>query len=108
MLNAAAFTRVFRSGRRAKDEFFQVIAGAENDDIQARARLGLAVSKRNAPRAVDRNRIKRIVREYFRQNYSGFDKRDYVVVANPAAHRHCNRELRASLAKLFGRLNADQ
>lgn len=43
------------------------------------ARLGLVVSKRNAPRAVDRNLVKRTVREWFRNAAIGIDALDVVV-----------------------------
>ena len=49
------------------------------------ARLGLIVGKRMLPRAVDRNRAKRVIRETFRQA-SGLPAMDIVVrVAVPAA-----------------------
>ena len=45
-------------------------------------RLGLVVSKRVGC-AVERNRIKRVVREYFRSNSNEFPVGDCVVVAQP-------------------------
>lgn len=43
------------------------------------ARLGIIASKRIAPRAVDRNRAKRLVREAFRSLRHGLGGRDVVV-----------------------------
>lgn len=45
----------------------------------SRARLGLVVSKRSAPRAVDRNLVKRTVREWFRKAAIDIDALDVVV-----------------------------
>lgn len=44
-------------------------------------RLGVIVSKRCAKLAVRRNRIKRIVREYFRHHQAQLDNIDIVVIA---------------------------
>ena len=61
------------------------------------ARLGLAISKKHCRRAVGRNRIKRIIRESFRQRSAELQGLDIVVMNGPAAERAENRELFASL-----------
>jgi ribonuclease P protein component len=43
------------------------------------ARLGLIVPKRYIPRAVDRNRVKRLLREWFRRNQGALAGRDVLV-----------------------------
>jgi ribonuclease P protein component len=45
----------------------------------SRARLGLVVPKRYVPRAVDRNRVKRLIREWFRHNQGLVTGRDLLV-----------------------------
>ena len=58
---------------------------AARDNEVEMARLGLIVGKRMLPRAVDRNRTKRVIRESFRQA-GGLPAMDIVVrVAVPAA-----------------------
>jgi ribonuclease P protein component len=51
-------------------------------------RLGVTITKKASPRAVDRNRVKRIVREFFRLNTAawpqGFDL-VFIARANAAA-----------------------
>lgn len=68
-----------------------------------RARLGLAISKKQARRAVDRNRIKRIAREVFRTCRAGLGRRDYVVMVRSAALGVDNRRLRGALQRLLER-----
>lgn len=45
------------------------------------ARIGLVVGKKMVPGAVDRNRVKRVLREFFRLNKSLFGSMDVVFVA---------------------------
>ena len=66
------------------------------------ARLGLAISKRVAPRAVDRNRLRRLARESFR--LAEHASLDYVVMANRDATAAANQALRNSLDRHFARL----
>ena len=67
------------------------------------ARLGMAVSRKAVPRAVDRNRIKRLVRESFRHT-SELPNMDIVVIARPAARGADSSTLRTSLERHWQRL----
>jgi len=89
------FDRVHRQGSRSSDEFFVVIArpnGLEHP------RLGMAVGVRAAGNAVCRNRIKRLIRESFRNNQSGLPSLDLVVNARPAAGKASSRQISESLS----------
>ena len=57
------------------------------------SRLGLAIPKKNAKRAVDRNRIKRIIRETFRQS-SYKNPKDIVVKLSTPIGKKTRRRLR--------------
>ena len=67
------------------------------------ARLGLIISKKAAPRAVDRNRIKRLVRESFRRQKS-LKSADYVVMAKPSVNQLTNQQVFESLQHLWQRI----
>lgn len=69
-------------------------------------RLGLAVSRKVDRRAVGRNRIKRIVREAFREQRSQLADADYVIVARPGAAACDAPQLRAALFALLRRAGA--
>lgn len=70
------------------------------------ARLGITVAKRVAPLAVQRNRIKRIVRESFRRARAGLPVGDYLVQAKPEVARVSASALREALASLWDRAGA--
>ena len=70
------FAAVFSSKNRSSDNFFLFLAIKNNANI---ARLGLAVPKKNVSSAVERNRIKRIIRESFRSQKNRLKGRDIVV-----------------------------
>lgn len=66
------------------------------------SRLGILVSKRAAKRAVDRNRIKRVAREYFRCAKSRFHQNfDIVIRAISYDKSFGKKELRNILNQLF-------
>ena len=48
--------------------------------LQPQARLGIVVAKKNIKLAVDRNRLKRLVRESFRKQQLGLLGLDIVVI----------------------------
>jgi ribonuclease P protein component len=68
------------------------------------ARLGLAISKRVSKRAVERNRIKRLVRESFRRARSQLPPIDLMVMARETAAGVPGNELLAELDALWRRL----
>lgn len=98
----AEFDRVFAQGRRsaAPNLALHWLADAQH------ARLGLAVSRKVDPRAVGRNRIKRQLREQFRQLREQLPGGAYVLVARPAAAKAANPELRTALIGLLQRAGA--
>lgn len=62
----ADFDRAWRRGRRARASSLVVVAV---DNGSERTRLGLSVGRRIWPGAVQRNRLKRVIREAFRTVY---------------------------------------
>ena len=70
----------------------------------AGARLGVIIAKRVAPRAVDRNRFKRLAREAFRHVADALAGFDLVVVAKPDVLALDARAVREALDSTFARL----
>lgn len=68
-----------------------------------RRRLGVIVTRRIG-NAVVRNRLKRVVREFFRNSGGEFPKGDCVVIPGAVSADLTNGELRANLSKALGLL----
>lgn len=80
----AEFLAIQRDGRRRHTSHFVTITAEGRSEG---ARLGVTVSSR-VGNAVVRNRLKRIVREAFRQRRSDIGARaDVVIIAKPGAER---------------------
>jgi len=74
------FDRVYRQGKRLHGKGFSLIFAANAMEYN---RLGISVQKKTG-RAVDRNRIKRIIRESFRLHRDSFPvKSDIVLTVRP-------------------------
>ena len=101
LLKPADFSRVFKKAHRSSDRQLTILA-APND--LGYARIGLAISKKHARRAVDRNRIKRIVRESFRLNQAFLPAADFVVMAKPQTKSTPSKVLFESLSVHWQRL----
>ncbi len=95
------FDHVFKNAGRSSDLYFTILFTTGQSE---RARLGLAIAKRVARRAVDRNRIKRLVRESIRQE-STLPIVDLVVMTRPAAVQARNSDLFQSLEHHWKRIH---
>jgi ribonuclease P protein component len=101
---SAEFQRVYRQGRSKANRFLVLYAFPREDDAGDGPRLGLSVSRRVGG-AVDRTRVKRVLREAFWQDAERLPTgSDYVVVARPEALGVAQREgangMRRVLAEL--------
>lgn len=67
-------------------------------------RLGIVVSKKNAKSAVQRNRLKRIIRESFRLRQEEFGTIDIVILARQGLDKMNNQEVLIQINKLFDEL----
>jgi ribonuclease P protein component len=100
LTQARDFAQVFGGAERSSDRFFTVLA-RRND--QPTARLGMAISRRAAARAVDRSRLRRQARETFRR--LELCSLDFIVMARPDAVAASKDTLRVSLERHFERLS---
>jgi ribonuclease P protein component len=98
LLRKSEFDAAYARGWRYGNGFFAVTA---NSNDKQGARLGMAVAIRTAGNAVERNRIRRIVRESFRLHQEALPSVDLVVSARPKARGAPGTELHASLVGLW-------
>jgi len=101
----AAFAKVFQQAVVSADGSFKVLA--HRNDLQE-SRLGMAVSRQVDKRAVQRNRLKRIVRESFRRHYLLHAREgaiDIVVLPRQQAVSVSNRQLFEQLTQHWRRID---
>jgi ribonuclease P protein component len=79
------FERVYREGRSHASRHLVVYAFPRSADDDTEPRLGVSVGRKLGG-AVERNRMKRLLREAFWSNSEGLrEGHDFVIVARPAA-----------------------
>ena len=67
-------------------------------------RLGITLSKKRVKKACQRNRIKRLIRESFRQNQRTLPNTDIVVVGKSGLDKMSNQQITQLLGKLWKKL----
>ena len=102
LLAGGDFKAVFADAQRYADRYFTVLVRPNKVGC---ARLGLAISKKAARRAIDRNRLKRLIRESFRAHRAALPAVDIVVMARPAAVSPANTTLSRALDVVWEKLN---
>ena len=88
---SSEYEAIFKNSKRLRTRHFDILY---TQNSLGYARAGLVVGKKNVRSAVKRNRIKRVVREVFRNNKSLFDSLDLVFLAKKGCE-----ELNYSVAK---------
>ena len=91
---------VFSGGIRLNARVVTVIV---HPNGMSHARLGLAVGRRVASRAVIRHRLKRRIRESFRHNHERLGGLDVVVLAKPGMEKMESRRFRGLLTQQWER-----
>ncbi|MHB1230518.1 MAG: ribonuclease P protein component [Halothiobacillus sp.] len=97
------FKRVLQSGKRIHHDHLMAVVGSVAGDSP---RLGLAIAKRQARHAHDRNRIKRAAREYFRLHRAQLPTLDYVIMAKSGADKLSPPALNHMMHQLFEKVAA--
>lgn len=100
--HASEFDAVFKYGSRITDGSCFTFHYVKTE--RTYPRLGMVISKRNCALAVDRNWIKRTIREQFRLNQHSFPGIDLVVALRSSTHKISNQELHSCIEKLFSQL----
>ena len=95
------FKLVYASGRRLGNEFFTLNAQLS---ASGGARLGMSVALRTMRSAVERNRVRRLIRESFRLRRFMLPALDIVIAARSAARGADRAQLRASLEQLWQKI----
>ena len=94
LVYATQYRRVFRHPLRSSDQAFTTLFRQNN---LGHPRLGLAISKKCSPKAVRRQRIKRLIRESFRTWQFRLPAVDIVVICRPVVNTMNNRQVFNSL-----------
>lgn len=103
LLKRASFLKLSRFGKKIQTRYF---IAALSEGATENNRIGITVSKR-VGKAVERNRIKRLIREYYRNNKNVLTGiRDTNIIARNYAAGLTNRQVFDELDILFKKIEA--
>lgn len=100
LLTPKHFNFVFQQPQRASSPEVTIL-GRQNE--LGHPRIGLTIAKKNVKRAHERNRIKRLAREYFRLHQHQLPAMDFVVLVRKGGAELDNHQLTEVLGKLWRR-----
>jgi ribonuclease P protein component len=104
LCQARDFKRVAAEGQRLQSPSFVMLMAWRLDSAEQAPRLGVTVSRR-VGKAVERNRVKRLIREWSRASYEALPvASDMVVIARPPARGLSLCDVRSELDSLLERL----
>ena len=95
LLEQKQYKHVFAKHLRIVGVGFTIIARSNRG---VAARLGLSLSKRYCPCAVERNRLKRIARESFRISAKQLPNVDIIILCTYKTNKFSNKELFSTLS----------
>lgn len=101
LLTPSDFDHVFSQSTRLGSPYITLVV---RKNSLSHPRLGFAIAKKQVKHAHERNRLKRVIREYFRLTQHELPKVDIVVMARSAVIELDNVALRQVLDKLWQRL----
>lgn len=100
LLTPAHFENVFNNATPAVSPHITALARKNNT---GKARIGITIAKKRVKTAVERNRIKRVIRENFRQQHQ-LPNIDIVIVAKSGVDKLTNSDINKALNKLWKKL----
>lgn len=102
LLKASEFKRVFdHTELRSSSPHILILAASNQLD---HPRLGFVLAKKQIKHAVQRNRVKRLVRESYRNHQHQLLAADYVILARSGIIELDNREIRDMIDALWFKL----
>ncbi|MGH1426937.1 MAG: ribonuclease P protein component [Arenicella sp.] len=101
LLKPSEFQTVYKHGQWASNRELSINVVKHS---KPSSRLGITVSKKVSKRAVDRNRIKRHIREWYRKNKHRCHNFDIVLTAKPAIQQKTMAEIQLSLEDIWRKL----
>ena len=99
------FDFVFEDAKRTKDSIFTILYKRNNKNYP---RLGLIISKKSCKLASKRNRLKRIIRESFRNNISKLIGHDIVVLNKRTTYNNDTHILAKSLMRHWIKISKEK
>lgn len=100
LLTPRHFDSVFKQPQRASSPEITIL-GRLNE--LGHPRIGLTIAKKNVKRAHERNRIKRLAREYFRLHQHELPPMDFVLLVRKGVANLDNQQIMEALGKLWRR-----